>query len=315
MRVLACASALAILAACSSSSGGDPAAPSPGTNDAGTTVDGATRTGSTTPASTAIAARCLDGGAGDVKDGWTRTIGPGSVSAVSGNIGVAIVYSLTIDDELRAARHFAEGVWDRLLGDEYTVTGTRTSGGDDGGLLPFSSGTAVDKATGDTLHITVTASRYDGIAYPVVALAPDEATLAAKLATPEAIDAMRAYNAFPLSCGTAVGKWTTSSTNAVVTYDRGGFFTGIKVSSLQIDVAFDDALHYDWKAQVTDNSGQVSERENGAYTATEQQIDLASTDGKNTTYDAAFVAVKGGIALSITNRQFSGNRWVLYRAE
>lgn len=277
-------------------------------------TSGASSSGGSLTEDTSVNARCLEGGAGDVKDGWTRTIGADGVTMLNGNVGVAVGWSLQIDDQLRAAPHFAEGVWDRLLGDEYEVQGTRTSGGDDFGQIAFSSGFAKEKASGSVIYITLTASRDNGVAFPVAALAADDLVLKQKFANPADIDAMRAYNAFPLSCSSIVGKWTTNNSNAVALYDKYGSFTGIKVSSLQIDASFDTAKHYEWNVTVTDNTGVQAEDESGQYASGDLNIDLSSIAGKATNYDAAFVAVKGGLALSVVNKQFSGNRWVFYRA-
>lgn len=265
---------------------------------------------STTPSndtSTAIAAECLEGGAGVTTDGWTSTIGNDAVSTTKGNVGVAIVYALTIDDELRSASHFAEGVWDKLLGPDFTA-GTRTSGGDGTGLLAYASGTATEKASGKTVFVTVTADRNNGIAFPVIAIAPDEATMKATLATPDAISSMRRYNFFPLSCTGIVGTWSTSSLTANDTN------AGIKVSSLQLDLTLSASSTYMLDAKVSTNTGSEQEHDTGSYTSAAQELAFTSNAGfRNKTFDAGFVAVKGGVGLYVVDRAFAGDAWLLFR--
>ncbi|MBX3193385.1 MAG: hypothetical protein KF819_40760 [Labilithrix sp.] len=273
------------------------------TPDAG--GDGAT----TDPGSTSLAAECVEGGAGVTKDGWTRVIGGDFVTAKSGDVLVAIVYALTIDDELRAASHFAEGVWDRLLGADFTP-GARTSGGDRAGELAFSSGTATEIATGAKVFITVTADRSNGVAFPVIAIAPDEATLTGALPTQTSVSEMRRYNYFPLSCTGIVGTWSTSSLTAVDTN------AGVKVSSLRLDLILDAASTYTLDAKVSTNEGSEQETDTGSYTSAQQEIALTSKAGfRNKTYDAGFVAVRGGVGLYIVDREFSGDAWLLFRTK
>lgn len=304
MRFIVIAAA-ALLGACTTTSSQGPSTPQD--------ESGASGNENVTPGSTDIAARCVEGGEGATKDGWVRTIGSEGVTASDGHVAVVIVYSLPIDDAMRSAPHFAEAVWDKLIGDDYRA-GTRTTGGEDYGQNAYASGTAVDKTTGDSIFVSVVAPRDNGVVYPVIAVAADEATLTAKLANADAVAAMRAYNSFPLSCASIVGNWTTESVNAVQTYDASGSYTGIKVSSLQIDLALDASHHYDWHANVTDNTGSQDESASGDYASDEGTVVLKSDEGKTTTFDAGFVAVKGGLTLSIVDRQFSGDAWVLYRA-
>jgi hypothetical protein len=262
---------------------------------------------------TSVAAQCRDGGAGVVRDGWTRTIGPEFVTAKKDDVALAIVYSFAIDDSIRNAANFAEGVWDKLLGGEYTA-GQRTSGGDGAGLLPYAMGPAVEIATGNPVYVMVVAPRSNGIVYPTIAIAPDQQALEAKVASPDALANLRGLNFFPLDCTGVAGKWTSSSVDAVQTYDANGYFTGITVTSLRIDVAFDPSGQYSFKAKVSSNTGVQREDESGSYTIGDQLITLNGSSGKTTNFDAGFVAVRGGIALQITDQQFVGDQWLLFRA-
>ncbi len=270
--------------------------------------------GGGTPVSTdtAIAAQCKDGGEGFTADGWTRTIGPDFVTATSGDVGLAIVYSFPIDDPLRNASHFAEGVWDKLLGGEYTA-GQRSSGGDGAGLLPYSEGPAVENATGNPVYLMVVAARDNGITFPVVAVAPSKQALEAKVASADALAALRGLNYFPLSCSGVGGSWTSSSVDAAATYDASGTFTGIFVSSLRLDVTFAASGQYTFKAKVSTNTGVQREDETGSFAVGDQLITLNGSSGKKTNFDAGFVAVRGGIALQITDQQYVGDRWLLFR--
>lgn len=247
-------------------------------------------------------------------EGWTRTIGADGVSAKNGDVGAVIAYSLAIDDQLRAAPHFAEGVWDKLIGDDYTA-GTRTSGGDGSGELAFSEGAATDKASGSQVYVMVVSERNNGIAFPIIAVAADQATLKAKLPTATSVNELRRLNAFPLRCTGLAGGWTSSDVSAAETYDASGSFTGLVVSALRIDLSFTADAKYTRKISVYQNTSEVKEDDSGSYAATDTAITLTSSAGKTTNYGASYVAVRGGLALYIQNQQFSGDNFVLYRAK
>lgn len=255
---------------------------------------------------------CAEGGAGSVVDGWARTVTPGWVQLDAGDLRVEIHYSFPMDDQLRDGI-VTDRIWDRLLSSR-VQPGQTVWGGEAFGLPYYTAGTATDLATGRPLYIQVAVELDNGIAFPVVVVAPDEATLSAAFASSADVVAMRRYNYLPLSCGSLAGLWTTSSSSAMYTYSVTGMFTGITVAAGSIDLAFDGGGGYAMRKTAYLNGVWSDEQEAGTVAIEEHGITL-SGDAGTTPYESGFVAIEGGLALFIRNRQFSGLQYLLYRAE
>lgn len=82
--------------------------------------------------------------------------------------------------------------------------------------------------------------------------------------------------------------------NAVATYDATGSFTGIQVSSLQINVALAASGQYAFKAKVSSNTGVAREDEAGTFSVGDQSIMLNGTTNPASKY--------------------RGDQWLLFRA-
>lgn len=281
----------------------------------GPTATADTRTvapGPVDPGAPVAIGACAEGGAGAMIDGWARTVTPGWVQLDGGDLRVEIHYSFPMDDELRNGI-VTDRIWDRLLSTR-VQPGETVWGGEAYGLPYYTAGTATDLATGRPLYIQVAVELDNGIAFPVVVIAPDEATLTAAFPSSAEVVAMRRYNYLPLSCGSLAGLWTTSSSSAMYTYSPTGMFTGITVAASSVDIAFDGGGGYAMRMTAYVNGAWSDEREAGTVTLEEHGITLES-DARTTAYHAGFVAIAGGLALLIQNRQFSGLQYLLYRAE
>jgi len=121
---------------------------------------------------------------------------------------------------------------------------------------------------------------------------------------------MHRYNFFPLECGSVVGSWSTSFSVAGASASA---VTGISVSSHRLDLTFTEAggYHRDESANIDTKSEKVLE--GGTFSAGDQELVLTSEGATMTSFDAGYVALRGGLALSLVNRQFTGQRDLLLR--
>ncbi|MFN8628973.1 MAG: hypothetical protein U0838_01220 [Chloroflexota bacterium] len=175
----------------------------------------------------------------------------------------------------------------------------------------FTEGPATDVATATDVYIQVAYAPENGTAYPVIAVAPSKAALKAAFPSSYELMAMHRYNYLPLSCGVLTGPWTTSSSAAAESYDAFGSYTGIVVAASSMDLAFDGNGRYTRHTKAYVN-GVASESEDaGAVALTSQSITLTPDAGEPTVYNAAFVGVQGGLALTLQNQQFTGDQFVL----
>lgn len=305
--VLSIALVAFVVAGCSVPTEGAKSSPS-GSNGGTAPGQSATPPASATSEGGGIAAACADGGAATVVDGWSRAIHEDSLALENDGTKVELYYAFELTDALRAGGDVPPNVWDALLGSRYRVKSRATGSG----VVPIATGDAVDIASGNDVFIAVAPTVSNGVARPVVVIAPSRAAFESSFPTADAVTAMHRYNALPLSCAGLDGAWTSSFSSAAATYGATGAFTGITVSSLSVELSFTDGTFKLHTKAFANGASEVVD-DDGKYVSEDYGVTLEGKRGP-TAYDAAFVAVKGGLALFLENRALSGDRQVLYRA-
>jgi hypothetical protein len=294
----------AALAGCTLESTG----PASGGSSSGGSSSGGSSSGGS---SGEVAAECLSGGPSTVVDGWSRATKADFVEMKGGALRAELHYSFPLDDALRAG-DTTLNVWDRLLGSRYQAAGERATGGEGPGFTRYGYGAAVEKATGKNVYIAITPEIANGTAHPVVVIAPSQSALQKVLPDEKAVAALQRYNFMPLECQTISGDWTSSFTSAAETYSATGSYTGLAVSAASVDLSVrGEAYSMRKRAYVNGQSSDVTDT--GAVAAAGNALVLRSDQGVETTYDAGLVAVRGGYALYVVNRQYSGDRTLLFR--
>ena len=236
-------------------------------------------------------------------DGWTQIIGPDYVELSREGAIVELNWAITLDDALRGGPGVLENLWTLILGQRFT-SGARTLSSRD-----FIAGPATDIASGTTGFIGLAGATVNGTSRPVVGITTDEASFRALFTDGDGLAAMHRYNDFPLSCGAIEGAWGTSSIFAGLSATTA---TGLTVTSSQLDITFArEGYRLDQVIRVDTRTERLLE--DGTFTAGDHELVLTSSEGKVTTYDAGYVAINGGLALSLVNRQFMGQRDVLLR--
>lgn len=238
-------------------------------------------------------------------DGWTQIIGPDYVELSREDAIVELNWAIKLDDALRGGPGVLENLWTRLLSQRFS-SGPRSIMASD-----LVAGPATEIASGTTGFIGLASVTFNGTSRPVVGIAKDEASFRALFKDGDGLAAMHRYNNFPLACGALEGAWSTSFTVAGASASTA---TGLTVSSFQMDLNFAQrSYHLDQVARVDTRTEKVIE--DGTFTAGDHELVLTSSVGKVTSYDAGYVAVAGGLALSLVNRQFTGERDILLRPE
>lgn len=284
-----------------------------GSNGGGGATAGSDSGSTASPGVTGIADECVNGGPSTAVDGWSRAIRADDLEMQKGAMRVELHYSIEMTDALRAGGGDVSGnVWDFLLGSRFRVKSRTIANGT--ANEQFAYGDAVDLATNAPVFIGVAPVVSSGVARPVIVIAPSRMEFDANFPSVASVVDMHRYNALPLSCTGLDGGWTSSFSSAAATYGASGAFTGISVSSLSVDLAFADASAYTLHTKAFANGEGETRDDAGQYTAQDYGLTLTGQSGA-TEYDAAFVAVKGGLALFMQNRQLAGDRYVLFRAK
>lgn len=261
-------------------------------------------------AATGVSGVCAPGADGSVADGWARTVMPDYVLLEGNGMRVELHYALAYDD-VAGNGIITDRLWDRLLGGRYRAVQT-FYGGEAFGLPYYTVGTATDLQTGDAAYVEVAESPENGLMRPAIVIARDEAAFTSAFKDSSAVVAMHRYNYLPLSCGSLAGTWTTSSSEAAEAYDATGSYTGIFVAASSLDLAISEDGRYALHEQAYVNGTASDSDESGVVEVTGQGLALTSDEGKRTDFTAAFVAVRGGLALFLQNRQYTGEQYVLY---
>lgn len=255
---------------------------------------------------------CTPEGGGSVADGWARTVRPGWLQLDGNGMRVELHHGLELNDALRDGIT-TDRLWDLLLGPRYRP-GATIYGGEAFVEPYYTRGPATEIATGAQVFAEIAYEPDNGRALPVAVIAPDEATFLAAFPSAREVVAMHRYNWLPLSCGSLVGSWTSSGSEAAETYDANGFYTGLFVAASSIELTFTDDGRYAMHTEAYLNGVYSEEDTTGTADVTQQGITLRNDDGRVTEYDAAFVTVSGGLALFTVNREFTGDAHQLYRS-
>jgi len=258
-----------------------------------------------------VTASCREGGEGTVLDGWHRVIGDDFVTVTGQGLRVELHYPFPLDDALRQGT-VAENIWDHLLTGRFTP-GARVVGNEGAGLTTFIEGDAVDAATGEAVRVIVLPEVENGVALPIVVVAPDVATMQAAFPTVEDIALMHGQNRFPFHCGRVAGTWTSSFAEALETYDSVGDFTGVSVAALTEVLRLDDNGDYEDHTEAFVDGVAEERDEQGCYVAND--FNFTMTDATAGSFVGGFIAVREGLALTLQNVEFPGDVRVLYRTQ
>lgn len=258
-------------------------------------------------------------------DGWVSTIEDDKVVVTKGNLRVHLYYALAYDDNSRSAgRDF---FWDNYLTKEFRILSKQYR--DNGQMItafqaPYIEGTAIDPKTGKNCFLAYYVSSGSGFMFPVLAVAPDEATI--RKTFPNAhkefdseLPGMSRYNRFAVSLTDIVGKWSGGGSAAMNLYNAyTGTYAGM--SAVAMSDEFEFFANGDYRSKHQGASGMVgsmrtySQEYKGKATISNWEIILPNRwEGKTSTYHAWFEAVRGGRILNLQDKRYSGSRYSLVK--
>lgn len=258
-------------------------------------------------------------------DGWVSTIEEDKVVVTKGNVRVHLYYALQHDDYSRAAgRDF---FWDTYLTKEFRILSKQYR--DEAMAIlkaPYIEGTAIDPKTGKNCFLAFYVSSGSGFMFPVVAVAPDEATI--RKTFPNAhkeydseLPGMSRYNSFAVSLSDIVGKWSGGSSAAMNLYNAyTGTYAGM--SAVAMSDEFEFFPNGDYRSKHQGASGMVgtmstySLEYKGKATVSNWEIILPNRwEGKTSTFHAWFEAVRGGRILNLQDKQYRGSTYSLVKEQ
>ena len=253
-------------------------------------------------------------------DGWTGVQEAKWVNLTKGNVQVLLHYGLDFDDAMRA--NPVEICWNLLAAERYHVKERYFY---HFSALNFSyyymEADVVDKASGQNQYVAFRIVPRNGVAHCIEIKSPDKATFTSLFPNQESIENMLYYNRFAIHPDDLTGTWNSSSSSAMMLYNvYTGGNAGMNYASINDEFTFNPGGTYKSRhvgaSSSYGNTSHFDDHFSGNHMVTNWDITLTNRrDGRSDAYHAFFEAVKGGRILHLTNKQFSGLTFKLFKVK
>lgn len=256
-------------------------------------------------------------------DGWVSTIEPDKVVVTKGNVAVYLYHPLNYDDQSRnAGRDF---FWDQHITRYFRVLSKQYR--DHGEMItsfqaPYIEGTAIDPKTGRTVFLGLYVTSSNGMMFPILAVAADEAALRKTFPNAESqmdsdLSVMGYYNRFAVTLADMVGKWQGGGSSAMNYYNAyTGAYAGMGAVAMSDRFEFQKDGSYTSRHQgasgMVGSMSTYSQEYKGKATVTDWEVVLPNRwKGETDRFVAWFEAVPNGRVLHLRNAVSSGLRYDL----
>ncbi len=256
-------------------------------------------------------------------DGWTSVVESDYVKTTKGNIQVLLYFSSAITDQMRDSNlEFSDQFWNLLVVPNYTVkSAVRLQEGVTYFRTYFIEGEVIDPKTNTTHYLGLNVLVNNGIATPVLAIAPDRNSYYEQFPEPKKLGEMTNYNKFAITAKDIVGAWSENSSSAVSLYNTyTGNYAGMNstqstdVFTFQADGTY--ASKHVGASSVYGNNTVYSQEYEGKLTATNWDLSLTNRFKDATeNFNAQFEVVRGGRILHLQNKSATGIWYHLVRTK
>lgn len=261
-------------------------------------------------------------------DGWTSTVQNDYVLVEKNNHSVYLNFSVPYNASqfsgtgIRDAAYY----WDNYVTRQFTVKTKQFNDGSSMALKPpYMEGYATDKRTGKSCFIGMYLAIIPNAVNVIIGTAPDETAfrrLFPKANDPFGSDlaAMTRYNKFAVAAKDIVGKWQNGNTETAQWYyvSPAGYesYAGMTLAATSASFQFNTNGTYtsihNGATGAVGNMNTFQQEYKGNYTVSNWVISATNRyGGKNDTFDASFMAVRGGRILQLNNGQ--GQKYSLVR--
>lgn len=261
-------------------------------------------------------------------DGWTSTIHSEYVLVEKNNHAVYLNFSVPYN----ASQFSGTGVrdaayyWDTYVTRQFTVKTKQFNDGSSMALKPpYMEGYATDKRTGKSCFIGMYLVINPNAVNVIIGTAPDEAAfrrLFPKANDPFGSDlaAMTSYNKFAVAAKDIAGKWQNGNTETAQWYyvSPAGYesYAGMTLAATSASFQFNSNGTYtsihNGATGAVGNMNTFQQEYKGSYTVSNWAITATNRyGGKSDTFEASFMAVRGGRILQLNNGQ--GQKYSLVR--
>jgi hypothetical protein len=253
-------------------------------------------------------------------DGWTGAQEAKWVTLSKGNVQVLLHYGLDFDDAMRT--NPVEICWNLLAPNRYNIKERYNF---NYSVLDFSyyymEADVVEKASGQSQYVAFRIVPRNGVAHCIEIKSPDKATFTSLFPNQESIENMLNYNRFAIHSGDLTGTWNSSASSAIMLYNvYTGGNAGMNYASINDEFTFNSGGTYKSRhvgaSSIYGNASHFDDQFSGNHIVTNWDITLTNRrDGRSDSYQVFFEAVQGGRILHLTNKQFSGLTFKLFKVK
>lgn len=256
-------------------------------------------------------------------DGWTSVVSLDYVKTTKGNIQVLLYYASDLNDEMRNSNlEFSDQYWNLLVVPNYNVkSAVRLQEGVTYFRTYFIEGEAIDPKTNTPCYLALNVLVNNGVATPVLAIAPDRNSYYQQFPEPKKLGDMTGYNKFAVSAQDIVGKWSSNSSSGVNLYNTyTGDYAGMNSTQSADSFVFNADGTYSSKhsgaSSVYGNNTYYTQEYTGKLTVTNWDITMTNRfkDATNI-YFAQFEVVRDGRILHLQDKTASGMKYHLTRSK
>lgn len=243
-------------------------------------------------------------------DGWVAKPYADYVKVVKNSITVLLHYGIEITDEIRNTNNVEGVLFDRVILPRYNVSNIRKyeNGGACYFCIYFYEADAIDKSTGNRVHLGFRVITSNGVSRCIEIISPSQAVFQQAFPNQENVEALLNYNKFAITLADLVGTWEESSGSYANMYSTiTGAYAGMSTASSAHKFIFNADGSY--ASEHSGAHGMVgsmqffSQKYSGKTTITNWDVALPNRfNNKTDVFWAQFEAVRGGRVLHLVDK-------------
>ncbi len=256
-------------------------------------------------------------------DGWTSAVAPDFVKTTKGNLQVLIYYASEITDQMRDSNlEFSDQFWNLLVVPNFTVkSAVRLQEGVTYFRTYFIEGDVIDPKTNTPHYLALNVLVNNGIATPVLAIAPDRNSYYQAFPEPKQLGNMVGYNKFAINLKDISGTWSSSSGASVNLYNTyTGNYAGMNYAQSAHTFIFNSdgtySSSHSGTSSVYGTTTFYTQEYKGKLIVTNWDISMTNRwkDGTED-FNAYFEVVRGGRILHLQSKTASAITYDLVRTK
>lgn len=243
-------------------------------------------------------------------DGWVAKPYADYVRVTKNKTTVLLHYGIEITEEIRNTGNVEGVLFDRIILPRYNVSNIRKyeNGGACYFCIYFYEADAIDKSTGNQVHLGFRVITNNGVSKCIEIISPSQAVFLQEFPNQEKVEALLNYNKFAVTLADLVGTWDETSGSYANMYSTvTGAYAGMSTASSAHKFIFNSDGSY--KSEHSGAHGMIgnmqffSQKYSGKATITNWDIALPNRfNGKTDVFWAQFEAVRGGRVLHLTDK-------------